>query len=117
MDAPLIVEYPAGLTAGGFLNFWQRPVTDTGLTGPDQGKGGAPPGRPIFNVALKFSGDVGFFGPDSGKGGKFLLLPPGYGGKVPEGYYVYRSGTNNVFVFLRAFYQDPENLNPARLVD
>ena len=37
---PLEVEYPAGKTAGGILDFWQRPVTDTGLTGPDQGKGG-----------------------------------------------------------------------------
>jgi hypothetical protein len=29
---------------------------------------------------------------------------------VPEGYFVYRSGTNNVFVFLRGFYEDPKNL-------
>ena len=27
--------------------------------------------------------------------------------------YPYRSGTNNVFIFLRAFYQDPKNLTPA----
>jgi hypothetical protein len=32
---------------------------------------------------------------------------------VPDGYFVYRSGTNNVFVFLRSFYQDPANLAPA----
>jgi len=32
---------------------------------------------------------------------------------VPDGYFVYRSGTNNVFVFLRSFYQDPNNLTPA----
>ena len=51
-------------------------------------------------------------GPDAGKGGKFLLLPPAYKGAVPDGYYVYRSGTNNLFVFLRAFYQDPKNLKP-----
>jgi hypothetical protein len=38
-DGPLVVEYPAGKTAGGFLDFWQRPVADAGLTGPDQGKG------------------------------------------------------------------------------
>ena len=47
------------------------------------------------------------------KGGKFLFLPPGYKGDVPEGYFVYWSGTNNVFVFLRSFYQDPKNLKPA----
>ena len=32
---------------------------------------------------------------------------------MPEGYFVYRSATNNVFVFLRSFYQDPNNLTPA----
>jgi hypothetical protein len=61
----------------------------------------------------KFFGDVGFAGPDGGKGGKFLLLPPGYKGQVPQGYFVYRSGTNNVFIFLRGFYEDPKNLTPA----
>lgn len=39
-DGPLVVEYPAGMTAGGFIDLWQRPVADTGLTGPDQGQGG-----------------------------------------------------------------------------
>ncbi len=32
---------------------------------------------------------------------------------MPEGYFVYRSATNNVFVFLRGFYEDPKNLAPA----
>ncbi|MFO1058253.1 MAG: DUF1214 domain-containing protein [Dongiaceae bacterium] len=39
-DGPLVVDYPAGMTAGAFIDLWQRPVVDTGLTGPDQGKGG-----------------------------------------------------------------------------
>ena len=39
-DGPLIVEYPAGMTAGGFIDLWQRPVADTGLSGPDRGEGG-----------------------------------------------------------------------------
>jgi hypothetical protein len=89
-DGPLVFDAPPMLQ-GILLDFWQRPIPVDGG---------------------KFSGDVGFFGPDAGKGGKFLLLPPGYTGEVPEGYYVYRSGTNNVFVFLRAFYQDPKNLTP-----
>jgi hypothetical protein len=42
--------------------------------------------------------------------GKFLLLPPGYKGAVPKGYYVYRSATYNVFIFLRGFYENPTNL-------
>ncbi|GDZ92461.1 hypothetical protein PA905_01560 [Planktothrix agardhii CCAP 1459/11A] len=36
---PLVVDYPAGETAGGFMDFWQRPLADVGLTGPDQGQG------------------------------------------------------------------------------
>jgi hypothetical protein len=32
---------------------------------------------------------------------------------VPQGYFVYRSGTYNVFIFLRGFYEDPKNLSPA----
>ena len=58
-------------------------------------------------------GDVGFFGPDGGKGGKFLLIPPGYQGAIPKGYFPYHSQTNNVFIFLRGFYQDPADLSPA----
>ena len=59
----------------------------------------------------KFFGDVGFAGPDGGKGGKFLLLPPDYKEAVPDGYYVYRSATKNVFIFLRGFYEGV----PARI--
>lgn len=52
---------------------------------------------------FNYVGDVGNAGPDRGKGGKFLLLPPGYEGKVPEGYFVFRSATfGNVF-FWRGF--------------
>ena len=90
-DGPLVFEAPPMLQ-GILLDFWQRPIPVDGG---------------------KFQGDIGLPGPDAGKGGKFLLLPPGYQGAVPEGYYVYRSGTNNVFVFLRGFYQDPSNLKPA----
>jgi len=90
-DGPLVFEAPPRLQ-GILLDFWQRPIPVDGGT---------------------FQGDVGFFGPDQGQGGKFLLLPPGYKGEVPEGYFVYRSGTNNVFIFLRAFYPDPTNLRPA----
>ena len=30
-----------------------------------------------------------------------------------DGYFVYRSGTNNVFIFLRSFYEDPADLTAA----
>ncbi|BCH30392.1 hypothetical protein MesoLjLc_23220 [Mesorhizobium sp. L-8-10] len=88
---PIVFEAPPNLQ-GILLDFWQRPIPVDGG---------------------KFMGDVGLPGPDAGKGGKFLVLPPGYSGEVPEGYYVYRSDTNNLFIFLRAFYQDPNDLSPA----
>lgn len=88
---PIVFEAPPNLQ-GILLDFWQRPIPVDGG---------------------KFMGDVGLPGPDAGKGGKFLVLPPGYDGSVPDGYYVYRSGTNNLFIFLRAFYQDPNDLSPA----
>jgi hypothetical protein len=87
-DGPLVMEAPPELQ-GILDDYWQRPIPVDGG---------------------KFAGDVGYFGPDGGKGGKFLILPPGYKGAVPEGYYVYRSATNNVFVFLRGFYRDPKDL-------
>ncbi|WP_082554648.1 DUF1254 domain-containing protein [Caulobacter sp. Root1455] len=37
---PLVVDYPAGETAGGCGDFWQRSIVDFGLTGPDKGNGG-----------------------------------------------------------------------------
>ncbi|MEI7951682.1 MAG: DUF1254 domain-containing protein, partial [Synechococcaceae cyanobacterium ELA182] len=49
-QGPLVVEVPAGLTAGGVLDIWQQPITDMGQTGPDKGAGGKylilPPGGP-----------------------------------------------------------------------
>src|SRR5262249_38696043 len=39
-QGPMVVEVPPGATAGGFLDIWQRPITDTGQTGPDRGGGG-----------------------------------------------------------------------------
>jgi hypothetical protein len=93
-DGPLVFEAPPKLQ-GILLDFWQRPI----------------PGPAVEK--RQFLGDVGFFGPDGGKGGKFLLLPPGYEGDVPEGYFVFHSATNNVFIFLRSFYEDPKNLKPA----
>jgi len=65
-DGPLVMDAPPKLQ-GILLDYWQRPIPVDGG---------------------KYFGDVGLFGPDEGKGGKFLLLPPGYKGDVPSGYYV-----------------------------
>ena len=47
--------------------------------------------------------DIGNAGPDKGAGGKFLLLPPDYKGKVPEGYFVAHSSTYGVWFAGRGF--------------
>lgn len=92
-DGPLVIETPPS-QQGILDDFWQRPIP-----GPTVG-------------GKSYAGDVGLPGPDKGKGGKFLVLPPGYDGKVPNGYFTYRSRTNNVLVFWRAFFKDPIDLGP-----
>ena len=52
---------------------------------------------------MRWLGDIGMAGPDKGKGGKYLLLPPGYEGEVPDGYHVYRSKTYTVWNFMRGY--------------
>lgn len=39
----------------------------------------------VNDFTFKYVADLGKAGPDKGKGGKFLFLPPGYEGQVPEG--------------------------------
>lgn len=51
-------------------------------------------------------GDVGNAGPDKGEGGKYLLLPPGYEGEVPDGYFVLRSRTYGNLLFFRGFIEN-----------
>ena len=72
----VVLEAPAG-ALGGIDNHWQYPLTD-----------------------------IGPFGPDKGKGGKFLLLPPGYEGGVPDGYFVVKSDTYQNFFLLRGVPKD-----------
>ena len=50
--------------------------------------------------------DLGNAGPDKGKGGKYLLLPPGYEGDVPDGYFVVKCPTYRNWVMVRGFVQD-----------
>ena len=48
--------------------------------------------------------DFGRPGPDRGQGGKFLLLPPGYDGPLPDsGYHVATCTSNFVMAFGRSF--------------
>ncbi|TWU29608.1 DUF1254 domain-containing protein [Bythopirellula polymerisocia] len=48
--------------------------------------------------------DIGFPGPDRGAGGRYLIVPPGYDGPLPEGgFYIAHSKTNHVLYAARAF--------------
>jgi hypothetical protein len=68
----------------------------------------------IDDMWYHFVTDVGLLGPDKGEGGKYLLLPPGYKGEVPEGYFVVRPATFSVWVPWRTFL---ENGDPKPGVD
>ncbi len=57
----------------------------------------------LDDMAFHYMTDLGVAGPDKGKGGKFLVLPPGYKGDVPDGYFVVPSKTNGVWVFMRGY--------------
>jgi len=52
---------------------------------------------------FKYVADFGRLGPDKGQGGKFLILPPGYEGEVPDGYFVYPTNTYGNWVIWRGF--------------
>ena len=50
----------------------------------------APPNSLCFvdDLWQRYVADMGIAGPDKGQGGKYLFLPPGYDGEVPDGYFV-----------------------------
>jgi hypothetical protein len=73
-NGPLVVETPP-MSLGCIDDIWFRWVTDVGLPGPDRGAGG-----------------------------KYLLVPPGYKGELPEsGYFVNKVRTFRVTYFARGF--------------
>jgi hypothetical protein len=55
---------------------------------------------------FRYLADLGVAGQDKGKGGKYLILPPGYDGDVPDGYFVVKSDTNAVWIFMRGYLTD-----------
>ena len=55
---------------------------------------------------FKYVADFGRLGPDKGQGGKFLILPPGYQGEVPDGYFVSQANTYGHWVIWRGFQKD-----------
>ena len=68
-----------------------------------------PPGMgpgTVDDAFFRFVIDMGGPGPDKGKGGKYLILPPGYKGAEPEGYFVARSPSYVNWMVLRGFVVD-----------
>ena len=61
-EGPLVIEVPPGRILGHIDNVYQQVITDIGKKGPYQGEGGI-----------------------------FLILPPGYDGEIPEGYFIAQS--------------------------
>lgn len=86
-DGPVLIDYPAGPTAGGVLDFWQRPVVDLGQTGPDEGKGGGYAVLGPDHDAAEFDG---------------------------TGRYVVRSETMNIFVAFRVLTRDADLMASAK---
>ncbi|MFE4950593.1 DUF1254 domain-containing protein [Leifsonia sp. NPDC056665] len=72
-DGPMVIELPAGPLICIAMDVNQRWVLDMGLPGPD-----------------------------AGQGGRHLLLPPGYEGDIPDGYYVGRATSNRLIVGVRS---------------
>ncbi len=72
-EGPLVLEVPPRVL--GMINdFWSRYVVDVGVLGQDQGAGG-----------------------------RYLVLPPGYEGTIPDGYFVVQSTTYECLFFYRHF--------------
>ena len=61
---------------------------------------------------MRYLSDMGAAGPDKGKGGRYLVLPPGYKGEVPEGYFVVKSTSYVVWNFMRGYVRGSVT-NPA----
>ncbi|NIP45467.1 MAG: DUF1214 domain-containing protein, partial [Gammaproteobacteria bacterium] len=57
----------------------------------------------IDDAWFQYVADFGNAGPDKGAGGKFLLVPPGYKGKLPKGYHVAHTNTYGNWVVWRGF--------------
>lgn len=80
-DGSIKVKVPPGAMAGMFLDLWQRPVSDIGQTGPDQGKGGTYLIVGPEDDASKYKGQADF---------------------------IFQSETNNIFIGVRLLDPSPE---------
>jgi hypothetical protein len=87
-SGPMVVETPPH-ALGIFDDMWWRWIVDFGLPGPDRGEGG-----------------------------RYLLVPPGYDGPLPDsGYHVGHSRTTRAFMLGRSFINENPGMDPAPTVE
>ncbi|WP_430390700.1 DUF1254 domain-containing protein [Dyella sp. 20L07] len=89
-NGPVVLEIPAagdGSITGSIDDGWQNPLEDVGPAGLDKGKGG-----------------------------KYLILPPGFKGSVPQGYLPLRSATYQGFAILRSNLKSASDADIANAV-
>ena len=91
-DGPVVLDLPPGDNDGSFnaniVNVWQMPLEDAGLLGADKGKGG-----------------------------KYLVLPPGYADKAPDGYIALQSDTFGGYMLFRSNLKSHNSADVARSID
>lgn len=66
---------------------------------------GCGPGT-VNDAFFRFVTDMGAPGPDRSKGGKYLILPEGYQGDLPEGYFTATSPSSVNWLILRGMLKD-----------
>jgi len=72
---------------------------------------------PVDDAFFRFVTDVGLTGPDQGRGGKYLFVPPDYKGDVPTaGYFVTRSPTYINWILCRVFVENNDVAAAVKLV-
>jgi hypothetical protein len=91
-DGPIVLDLPPGDDNGSFnaniVTVWQMPLEDAGLHGADKGKGG-----------------------------KYLILPPGYADKAPDGYITLQSDTLGGYMLFRSNLRSHDSAEVARSIE
>jgi hypothetical protein len=88
---PVVIEIPPaddGSINGTIMDAWQMPLEDVGPAGVDKGKGG-----------------------------RYLVLPPGYSDKAPDGYIALPSDTYQGYALLRSILMSGSDADIAKAAD
>lgn len=109
VDSPRVIGYTDPRANSDGLLLTANTETTYGITMLDLAAWGptvveAPPESlcVVDDFWFRYVTDMGIPGPDRGQGGRYLFLPPGFDGEVPDGYFVCRTPTFTNFAVLRA---------------